>query len=77
MKKRKSWITTHDTVARTMTCEFGSETKVIVDWNFGRVYKMVNGEVKPEDVHEMDDFTLNSLEELLLETEKEICSNGQ
>lgn len=72
MGTKKSWITTHQTVERTMTCDFGSETKVIVDWNFQRVYKMVKGEVKPEDIHEMSEFDLNGLEKLLLDVEAEI-----
>ena len=71
MGKTKAWVTTHDTVERTMTHDFGSETKIIVDWNFMRILKLKNGELVKS--LEMADYTLDKYESLLLETEIEVA----
>lgn len=71
MGKTKSWITSHQTVERTMTHDFGSGIKIIVDWNFSRVMKLKDGCVV-ENIP-MEEFTLSKYEQLLIDTEKEIA----
>lgn len=64
------YTTKHNTSERTMTHDFGNGYELIVDFNFGRIIKVYDNEIK--DSFPIGDMTLSEYERILVNFHKAI-----